>query len=72
MFRAEMARKLGISNTYMYELEKGTRPWPEEMKKKFFEELRAWEKAPTPRPRKPRSVRVKSRRRRMAEVHAVA
>lgn len=56
----EMGRKMGVSPTYVKELEMGTRGltgWPKHRKRDYIRVIEAWKKKPTPRVRKKRRLK---------------
>ncbi len=50
----EMARRIGISRVFMWQLECGRATWPAMRLARFREICAAWRAAPDPRPRKKR------------------
>ncbi len=69
----EMARKMGISDRYLRDMEEGVRPWPQHQKTAFISILNAWRQEPTPHVRKRRkdfgTKKPKQRRRGPAKPH---
>jgi len=52
MRRREMARRMGISDTYLRGLENGIYPWLTHRKRDFLQEIALWKKNPDAKPRK--------------------
>jgi hypothetical protein len=50
--RREMARRMGISDTYLRSLEEGRYPWLPHRIKDFKHEIELWKKNPDAKPRK--------------------
>lgn len=50
--RREMARRMQVSETYLKDLERGTRPWTPPLAEAFDREIEAWKVNPDDRPRK--------------------
>ncbi len=63
--RMELSRKLGISYTFMRQLEAGATPWPPARLDQLDRILAQWRVNPTPRPRKPRKDKGKRHKRRI-------
>lgn len=75
--RAEMARRIGVSNTFIFYLERGLCRWPAARKAAFLQVIATWDTAEGKRTRKPRSDkgqkhRKTRRKRRVAQASAPA
>lgn len=53
--RAEVRKRMGVSWTYIYQMESGVVKWPEKRKKQYLAVIADWQADPTPVPRKKRS-----------------
>lgn len=53
--RAEMARRIGVGNTFMFFLERGLCRWPAARKAAFLQVIATWDTAEGKQTRKPRS-----------------
>lgn len=54
LLRAELARKMGVSNAYLMMVERGVSRLSAARRAQFREIASAWTASPSPRPRKPR------------------
>ena len=53
--RAEVAKKMGVSWTFLDEMETGLAKWPQARKEQYIKIVAEWQKNPVPEPRKVRS-----------------
>jgi hypothetical protein len=53
--RAEIRKRMGVSWTYIYQMESGVVKWPEKRREQFLKIIADWQADPVPVPRKKRS-----------------
>lgn len=70
--RAEMARRLGVSYSFLYFMERGDMPWPPKRVEQFKGIVAAWRDAPPPDPKKRRSDFGRKHRKRKRKKIAAA